>query len=221
MKRIIGSTIVLLLCTGIALAEGRWAEAVPTPPGGEGVGEPAGRQVITDPIGDTFGVNTLQHDIIEFRGERNGSDLIITLVFAEPIGRPSASRALHGFVDIDSDRNPNTGVGGIAVVNCGQAFAERGSGLGVDWIVEIASYNPQIGMMRIRTHFGAGSTSELVEAAFAQFSVTITIPFSVIGTVDGVVDMAATMGTSLEPTDCAPDTGAMTVPVEFQSFFVE
>jgi len=187
-------------------------EAFPDPaPGGGGVGD----ATVTDPVGDTFGSGQVQHDIIELSVAHDGVDLLMDIVFNDPISPPGsgAPDEVIGLFDIDTDQNAGTGItGGNVSIFCPQSVA-----FGVDFFVSC----------------GSAGTCDVFDSSFmvvgsAAFSVTsdtlsLAVPLSVISD-DGIADVSVVVGTVPEPTDCAPDGGFVTsdlVPVELMGFEVE
>jgi len=222
MKLKIGLVSAVMLFAGVALAGGDWA-VIDTTPSRPGTVIPAGREALTDPTGDTFGSGSPQIDITEFRGERNNMNLIVTITFDGTISPASTGNAddLYGFVDIDSDQDSGTGVVGGSSGFCGGGTPARGGSIGVDWVINLGSYDGKGEQMEVTPGIGTRGGGGSVDAVFTSNSVTITVPYDVIESTTGIVDMATVVGTGPEPTDCAPDTGALTVPVEVQSFSVE
>ena len=58
-----------------------------------------------DPLGDTFGVGPVQHDITSIGSNLTATNLTLTVTFADPIFAPSAaeSRSVVGFLDLDRE----------------------------------------------------------------------------------------------------------------------
>mgnify|MGYP004233271783 CR=1 FL=1 len=87
-----------------------------------------------DPAGDFYGIQSKQHDILDFSAYYDDSELHVTVAFAEPIspcnelcGQGLAPlNTLVGFVDLDLDRDPTTGVLGFSDLN---SLADTGLGV--------------------------------------------------------------------------------------------
>ena len=90
---------------------------------------------VADPLGDTYGIDAVQQDILDLSAYYDTSDLHVTVAFAESIspcneqcvGGLLPVDALKGFLDLDLDRDASTG---------GLAFSDLNSpadtGLGVE-----------------------------------------------------------------------------------------
>ncbi len=159
-----------------------------------------GGGVIADPAGDTFGQLALQHDVITFSAGRLDSVLVFQLVFSGTISPADSGlpNALVGAIDIDADQNSGTGGLGVA-----DTFCPNPPGLGIEYGVDMFSYNSGTGTMPIVDQNGTPVGN--ANATFQPNAVTIFVPLSLIGGDEGFVDTAAVAGTVDEPTDCAPD----------------
>jgi len=184
-------------------------------PAGEKPG-PVDRESLSDPIGDTFGSLSPQHDITEFRVERSGGNMVVTLTFNGTIapGDPPVTASLVGYVEFDADQDPNTGFAGTA-----DGFCPTTSGLGIDFFLDLFSYDAATGTSPLYDE--NGSLVSDVATIFTSNSVMLTFPYASMGSANGVVDAVTVIGTVPEPTDCAPDGGYLTVPVELQSFSID
>ena len=67
--------------------------------------------VVTDPAGDTFGSNLIQHDIVSMTAKSTDTDLTLIIGFYNNITAPSAhlDNGLFGFIDFDLDQDKTTG----------------------------------------------------------------------------------------------------------------
>lgn len=170
----------------------------PTPGGTRG--GPGPLTVVSDAGGDTFGIGPIQHDITSFEVQTVGSDLKIELIFAGNITPPISGMpdALVGFVDLDTDQNPATGL--LSVVDF---FCPAPAGIGVDYFLSLDPF------------FGAEVLDSLLNATpvmptFTANSMSVLIPLTLLGNDDGILDAATVIGTIPEPTDCSPDGGFIT-----------
>jgi hypothetical protein len=72
---------------------------------------PASADLI-DPVGDTFNTKGAKHDLVQVTADflRIQDHLQFIVTFAGPISPPSAGlpSAVGGYIDIDTDQNPNT-----------------------------------------------------------------------------------------------------------------
>jgi hypothetical protein len=166
-----------------------------------------GVRVYSDPVGDTFGVGTVQQDITQIASNLTATDLTFTVTFADPIFAPSAAdaRSVVGFLDIDLDRNPATGV-----TDADSNFAiARGiaakSGLGVESFFDLFSEINTPGSVDL---VDAASLSVIGSApiSFDAKSFSITVSLAVLGG-DGLVNYGVIAGTFQEATDEARNPG--------------
>ena len=170
----------------------------------------------SDPRGDTFGASERQIDLLEvssFIDAEYGDFLIVELSFAQPVGLAGGSgdptELLAGFVDLDSDGNPETGT-----ISAVELFTPHASGLGVDYYVDLGGFQPNREAAPIfRTEEGEGGD---VEVGFAPLvlssdgrTLVVSIPLQAIGS-DGRLHFAVVVGTQLEATDAAPNGGYLT-----------
>lgn len=207
---LIGTTLAALAHSGAwasnSFRNGGWTPPASAPTEPVPAGGPATRASTSDPIGDTFGSLSPQLDISAFSASTDGSDLSLGLDFATPItpadsGQPDA---LFGFIDVDTDQNPTSGV-----VSAEDVFCPQPSGLGVEFVVDLGAYDSMTGTVGVYD----SSSMMLVGSAptvFGPTSVSVTVPLSLLGGSDGIDDVATVIGTMPEPTDCAPNGGALT-----------
>jgi serralysin len=108
-----------------------------------------------------------------------------------------------GFLDLDTDQNPSTGVLGFT-----DTFGPPGTntGLGMDFFVDLFSVSG--GMANVFDASGNPTGSAPVE--FKGTRMTVSIPLETLGGDDGKVDFATVLGTLCEPTDIAPNEGHLT-----------
>lgn len=167
---------------------------------------PVVKATAADPTGDTFGVGGTQLDITELTANVVGNNLVIGITFNSSISAPDSgeANAIDGFIDLDTDQDGNTGIEPWVEVQTGNPT----TGMGDEFHVDIFEYN------------GLDSTVELVDdrpgggvvtvpVAIGTNSVTVTIPLADLGNDDGAVNVAAVMGTPIEPTDVAPNQGSL------------
>lgn len=182
------------------------SERAATPPHADGGGADA---TVGDPLGDAFGgANLPSLDLSAFSATTDGTSLILRLDFFTPIspvdsGEPNA---MGGYIDLDVDQDPMTGVdlhvGGL----CPQP-----AGLGLEYYVDLFSYNSTTGLVEIEDD--TATVAGFADAMFSPMSVEISVPLSVLGMDDGIADTAAVVGNVMEPTDCVPNGGFLTSDV--------
>ncbi len=170
-----------------------------------------------DPAGDTFGVGSVQLDITEFQATSDAGTLTLQMVFSGTISPPGSGNPddVAGFIDIDRDGSSLTGIPGFT-----STFCPMPPMMGIDYFIDISSYNPGPGTMDLVFIDEFNQIAILVgsvNAAFVPDGFTIDIPHSlmeVLGPEEGIVDVAAVVGTTLAPTDCAPDGDVLTSRVD-------
>jgi hypothetical protein len=204
---IVAWCVAALLVPGICLATdfdslGPWVAAERFPgPDLRSSRAPIVAITATDPLGDTFGSGTVQHDVRSFTLERGGTTLSLRLEFDGTISPAEslAPDALAGFIDLDVDQDPATGLAPAVDTFCPITPA----GLGIEYVVELVTYSATTADVGILD----ASLTEIGRApmTFGTSSVTIEIPLAVLGGDDGFVHTAAVVGPLLEPTDCVPD----------------
>lgn len=162
---------------------------------------------IGDDVGDTFGDGPVQIDLVSFAAGIEGPDLVIELAFADPVALPHTpgDDALIGYVDLDVDQNGATGNESFV-----DFFSPYDTGLGIEYFVDLGSYDPGSGTMDVVDDGDASIAGE----ATATFSggatmLEIRVPTAVIAD-DGVVHTAVVVGTVIEATDAAPNGGFIT-----------
>lgn len=160
-----------------------------------------------DPVGDTFGVGPVQHDITSMASDLTTTDLTFTVTFANPIFAPSAAdaRSVVGFLDLDRDRNAATGTSAAdSNFTIARGIAAK-SGLGVEAFFDLFSEISTPGSVALvdAATFGVIGSAPIT---FTTNSFSITAPLSLLGG-DGLVNFGVIVGTFLEATDEAQNPG--------------
>ena len=157
----------------------------------------------TDPTGDTY--NGGQHDITSFSAYYTATELIITVEFAGTISPRDSGlpNAVFGFIDFDTDQNPATGMSSNV-----DTWSPYTTGLGVDYFVYLSGYVSATGDTPVSDD--TGTEVGRAPVSFTSNSFTVTVPLSLIGGDDGIVDTATVLGTPGEPTDACPNGGYIT-----------
>jgi hypothetical protein len=154
---------------------------------------------ISDPVGDTFGVAP-GPDVILGNAIYTSMSITFIINFNESVSPASANLAnsLYGYIDIDSDQDPLTG--GTPFVNL---FApEPPVSLSAEYFIDLSSEGTHAGVVDVlNASFLLAGTAPIT---FGSKSVSITLPLTVLGD-DGLVNYALIVGTSIEPTDRAPN----------------
>jgi hypothetical protein len=170
-----------------------------------------------DPAGDTFGVGVVQHDIINISSTINAGLLTLSIVFSDTISPPGTGNPddVIGFIDIDRDGSPLSGVQSFSSIYCPMPPT-----LGMDYFIPLPTYDSGTNTMLlifVDEFTGSAIPAGTVNTSFTSNSVTIEIPLSflsVLGPEEGIIDIASVVGSTLAPTDCAPDNIALTSRLE-------
>jgi hypothetical protein len=147
---------------------------------------------VDDPTDDAFGSGSVLHDITAVSGEGDDTTLCLTVEFAGPVEPADAGsdHSLDGFVEFDTDEDATTGDAPIVDQLCSDS-----AGMGVDATLDLFTVSD-----------GAATIfpgDENVAVSFDGNSFTAVIPLSALGG-DDAFNFAMVLGTSDEPTDCAP-----------------
>jgi hypothetical protein len=160
-----------------------------------------------DPLGDTFGVGPVQHDITSIGSNLTATNLTLTVTFADPIFAPSAaeSRSVVGFLDLDRDRDAATGVTDADTNFTMARGVAAKSGLGVESFFDLFSEINTPGLVDL---VDAASLNVIGSApiTFDTNSFSISASLAVLGD-DGFLNYGAIVGTFSEATDEARNPG--------------
>jgi hypothetical protein len=176
-------------------------------------------QVVSDPVGDTFGTGPVRHDITAVEVSLGAELITFDIRFAGPIAAPSAflPNSVVGYIDLDVDRNPATGAPSQA-----SYFSPAGpDGIGAEFFVDVFS-----------EQFSPGR-SELIDTATMQpvsnadLRVTdrllsIDVPLARLGGT-GEVNFSVIVGTFNEFTDVVtvvPEPQAIVLALVGMPFFL-
>ena len=134
----------------------------------------------TDPIGDTLTPDA-GADITRLTAEFSGGTLALELAFDGPIDLPGSDspNAVDIFIDIDADRDGNTGMPSWTDTLRELAPAD-GTGLGIEYYVDFLKFDPQVGTAELYDDL-AGVVVAEVPATFGPTSVTVQVPLALIG----------------------------------------
>lgn len=180
------------------------------------VSDPLGDQIGFEepPIqGDTSGVAPPpggfdRHDIVSVRGGSNSSDFCLTVEFAGPIDPPDANteQSVVGYVSFDADEDPRTGFGAG-----GDYYCQQPSRLGVDAEVYMFGGTGVLVPINVYTGLPEGDEPAFAVARFHDRSFDLIVPLSAIGG-DNSFNFSMVLGSTFEPTDCAPNGGSIHSP---------
>ncbi len=153
--------------------------------------------LVSDPVGDNFGLPSPNHDIIAIGGEGDASLFCLTVEFAGPVDpyESGSSQKVIGWVEFDTDQDPATGGSGLLDIFCPDS-----TGMGSEAQLHTWASDG----------YGRFTSGELVPITFGTTSFMAAIPISVIGG-DTAFDFGAlmgyTFGATLDWSDCAPYDG--------------
>lgn len=167
---------------------------------------------VEDGSGDTFGSTSPVLDILTLSAYFNATHLTVTLSFNMNIlpceNYTGVIRenevSLSGFIDIDSDQNGTTGVES-------HVYSQTGAnlGLGQDYFVDLCTYSSATQTVNVFRGTAPQDVTGQASAAYTASTLTLSIPLSALGNDDGNVNLAALTGTLSEPSDLAPNGGAL------------
>lgn len=174
--------------------------------GGGGGGD--GSFAFTDPRGDLLPgtASSGAPDVVAVSGRHDDDGLALDIVFTEPVVPWSlaATSSLDGFVDIDLDGDPTTGI--LSAVNDHGGDA----GLGVEYYLALRSADGA----NVALVNPASKATVLVPAIFEGSTLAIRIPSSALqGRTGQDLRMAMVVGNPDNPaTDIAPNNGYWSIP---------
>ena len=164
----------------------------------------ASGQVVTDPLGDTFGFGATPLDIISTAASVSGTNLLLDMNFATSITAPSTGlpESVVGYWDLDLDQDVATGVPSNQSVLAPPD--QQGGPLGVDAYIDLYSESFQPGFVDIinpsnSTFLGTASIT------YGTTSLQIAVPLSLLGG-DSTLNYGTIIGTNTELTDAAPNS---------------
>lgn len=160
---------------------------------------------LIDPVGDTFGSGSPQHDITTYVGDRGitPGSVVFNVNFAGAIAPPSAfsPNSVIGFIDLDTDSNAATGATPFVNVFSPPPAINLGDEFFVDLGSEIL-HPGSVDIVDALTNSPVGTAT----IAFTADGFSITIPLAMLGlsnTQD--FNFGMVVGTFNEPTDRAPN----------------
>ena len=149
--------------------------------------------ILVDLAGDTLGSGPVQYDITSFEYTGVGSNLQFHLDFLGPITpyNPANPNSIFGYIEIDSDNNPSTGVPSPFTILTG-----------FDYVVILETQTlggTMVPILSIATGLvGSGTIT------YGSNFLDITMDVSLIGA-NASVNAAAAIGTITEQTDMVPN----------------
>ena len=149
--------------------------------------------VLVDPVGDTLGSRPVQYDIIRFEHTPVGSNLQFHLDFLGPITPydPANPDSIFGYIEIDSDNNPSTGVSSPFTILTG-----------LEYVVILETGTLGGTMVPILSIAGGPLGSGTI--TYGSNFLNVIVDVSLIGGSPSV-NAAAAIGTVVEQTDTVPN----------------
>lgn len=168
--------------------------------------------LVIDPVGDAFGTGAVQLDITSISAAYSSTTLKFTVNFSGPVFAPSIGdpRSVVGFIDIDADQNPLTGVES-ATAFFGPLPAPD---IGVEYGLDLSTEADNPGFVDVLDAV-SGDTLGTAPVSFGTMSFSVSVPLALLGNSSGLINYAAIFGTFDEPTDEVPNgsTAATSAPV--------
>ncbi len=146
----------------------------------------------SDLQGDALTGAFQNYDITSIDAVHSSTHLAFTV---QLVGTPTApsvnqNQGLSGFIDIDIDLNPNTGV--VATIDTiGGTFGN--TGLGIEYYLDLFSEATNPGFVALRDPVNVLNVSQ-VPITYGNNSFTIVVPLSALGNDDGLVNYAVAVG---------------------------
>ena len=171
--------------------------------GGGGGG--TGTFQVSDPAGDLpASASEGAPDAVALTGSMRTDSLIVTIAFRSGISAWSMSRpnSLTGFIDLDIDEDPSTGIESAA------DEAGGNSGQGVDFYVSLEDVAPgQVELVDV-----ASMVTYRIPANFTATAVTVRIPRVLLADFEPGFTISAVVGhPARSVTDFVPDAGSVRV----------
>ncbi len=162
---------------------------------------------VGDVIGDTYETaasdGLVAPDLTALAAWREAGNLVVVLGFADIVNSDDVGgpNTVFGIIDFDSDQNAATGdTPGTDAFRPGAGSTNMGR----DFYVSLSMGGT--GMYSIIETSGFTVTGTVVPEFFGD-GFALTIPLTMLGNDDGVVNMATVVGTQPEPTDISPEDG--------------
>ena len=158
--------------------------------------------IIDDSLGDhiTFPGNPVV-DIDTVGGRSDGTDVTLKVNFSPD----TVMSQVVGFIDLDTDQNPATGI----PAHANPLIPGTRQDIGVDFFLSLFNlpFGGPVDIVDAITGVLVGS----VPATTVGQSLEITVPLAMLGGGDGVMDVGMVLGNLSQPTDAAPNVGHGTI----------
>ncbi len=197
--------LAALLLGATALGASVACRSDPSGPGPGGGGTITA--TVSDPSGDTFGVDSVQWDVTALTVTRDTGGITVAVDLSADALSPMSgdSNSVFVYVDFDTDQDSTTGISSIV----DDSRPGPGStGMGVDFFVDLADFNAD---STVNVVNAALSTTGSVRPTVSGKRLSVRIPRSLLGGDDALLNAAAIVGTFFEPTDIVPENGHLKV----------
>ncbi len=167
-------------------------------------------QIIDDPLGDHFttpGEAIVDIGVVE--GGTDGVDVTIQVNFSPD----TVMSEIVGFIDLDTDQNPLTGIPPFLPPILAGTSQDIGADFTLDLFGEFLPEGVGISVVEAVVIDSNIGPVGVVPVNVVGQSMQITVPLSMLGGDDGIMDVTMVLGTFFEPTDWAPDSGHGTIGV--------
>jgi len=158
--------------------------------------------VIDDPLGDhitSLGNAIVDIDMVE--GGNDGANVTLKITFSQD----TVMSQVVGFIDLDTDRNPATGI----PPNANFYIPGTMQDIGVDFFLSLFSlpFGGLVDVLNATTGAFMGS----VPATIVGQSLEITVPLTMLGGSNGGMHVGMVLGNFSQATDASPDVGHGTI----------
>jgi len=161
-----------------------------------------------DPIGDTFGTQTVQPDLRAMTIVHDSGGIDVSLEFTAAVQSPvtGGANVVIGFVDFDTDQDSTTGsASAVDIFRPGSGS----TGMGVEYEVDLFGYAADSTVPVIQESSGLPTGN--VKPLFQGNRITFRVPRALLGNDDAFLNAASVIGSEAEPTDIVPNTGHLRV----------
>ena len=161
--------------------------------------------VVLDPAGDALPASWLTADITALSSTFNSGSITFKVDFDGPVFLPSASDSIHqglfGYIELDTDQDPATG----APAGAGFAFPPAVN-MGVDYLIDIGSERMHAGSVDVVSREqSATSIVGQIPIVATEKSFSVTVPLTLLGADNGLVNYVANLGVLSSFKDRAPN----------------
>lgn len=161
-----------------------------------------GDPIIDDPLGDHItSLGNAIVDIVMVEGGTDGTDVTLKVTFSPD----TVMSQVVGFIDLDTDRNPATGIPPNANIYIAGTLQD----IGVDFFLSLFNlpFGGPVDVLNAITGVLVGSGP----ATIVGQALEITVPLTMLGGGNGTMHVGMVLGNFSQPTDAAPNVGHGTI----------